>query len=831
MSKDRRRRHRSQSLGRDASRPKIAAWKKTCYAAVVCIAFFLAIEFVLAMAGVEMVVQREDPFRGFSGLVSVFVPDGDVYRTRRATANRTFNDQSFLVEKPANGLRIFCLGGSSAYGYPWGARAAFTSILGDVLAQVHGDRHVEAINAAGISYAMHRVNIVADEVIKYRPDILIIFSGHNEFIEPDFFDALKHRSTARNEFEYLLAHSRLYSALHALRASPPALKKSVTTRFAVAVQRDRSTRYSRGEKAAVVAEFRWRLRRLVRRAQQQGVHVLLATVPCNLSRWRPEASITETSLDDRQRMQWRDAFASGKGALAAGNTRVAIEQLSRAAAMVPGHAETHFLLGQAYEAVQQWKEARQAYQLACDDDASPSRRISAINATIRQIATDQHCLLVDCDALFTRQAEHGLVGFNLIEDYVHPTRKAHVLIAWALWQAIERAGWVSEKSVARRRVFDAVVARRPPIDEAANATWLFNQGVILENQGSLDQAVAKYRQALRQDPGHEGALHNLAVILSDRGEYQQALVLLERLLRAAPGDRNGRVLDAEVLLQQGEYGAAVEQFRRVQSQAPDSVRAHIGLGRARTAQGDLDGARRHFREALRIDPENVEARIGLGIIAAGEGDLAAARSQFQDALKLRPDGAAAYYNLGLLCEKQGNPAEALHNYQRALRTQPDHAETHLAIGSLFFRQGKLDQARKHYRQAIEAAPRFAQAHYGLALIFAREGKLAEAIDHGEQAIDANPRNVKSLLLLAQLLAGTRDEKLRDPRKAIVYAKRAAALTQYKQAGPLETLAAAHAAGGDFVEAVRWQEKALARLPDSAKAKCRARLQRYRDGKP
>ncbi|MFV2070833.1 MAG: tetratricopeptide repeat protein, partial [Pirellulales bacterium] len=383
------------------SRSTIAGWKKACYAAVVCVAFFLAAEFVLAIVGVEQVVDREDPFHGFSGLVSVFVQDGNHFRTRPAVSNGTFNDQSFLVDKPANGLRIFCLGGSSAYGYPWGARAAFASILGDVVAEVHADRHVEAINVAGVSYAMHRVNLVADEVIEYQPDILIIFSGHNEFVEPDFFDALKHRSVTRNRFDYLLAHSRLYSALHAFRQPSPAAKTPFETRFAAAVQRDRSSRYSQSEKAAVVAEFRWRLRRLVRRAQKKRIHVVLATVPCNLSRWRPEASITETSLDGSERQEWRRALADGKQNLATGKPQRAIESLRRAAEMLPGHAETRFLLGQAYEAAERWKEARRCYVRACDDDASPSRRTSAINDTIREIAGEQHTLLVDCDARFT----------------------------------------------------------------------------------------------------------------------------------------------------------------------------------------------------------------------------------------------------------------------------------------------------------------------------------------------------------------------------------------------------------------------------------------------
>jgi hypothetical protein len=58
-------------------------------------------------------------------------------------------------------------------GFPWGAEAAFTSIVGDALAATHAERQVEAVNASGVSYAMHRMNIVADELLAYKPEVFL----------------------------------------------------------------------------------------------------------------------------------------------------------------------------------------------------------------------------------------------------------------------------------------------------------------------------------------------------------------------------------------------------------------------------------------------------------------------------------------------------------------------------------------------------------------------------------------------------------------------------------------------------------------------------------
>ena len=228
--------------------------------------------------------------------MTVFARDGDVYRTRRGNLD-TFNAQSFLAKKPADGFRIFCLGGSSSHGFPWGAEAAFTGIVGDALAVSHPELHIEAVNASGVSYAMHRLNIVANELLAYEPDVLLVYSGHNEFIEPAFFEALKRRGTARTRLDYLLAHSRTFSAMRSAVEGLRNEKPSAHEPFETRVRRDKTRVFSRqetgGDRCGVplaVGASR------PTRTRASGVKVVLATVPCNLRQWRPRSSTMAAML-------------------------------------------------------------------------------------------------------------------------------------------------------------------------------------------------------------------------------------------------------------------------------------------------------------------------------------------------------------------------------------------------------------------------------------------------------------------------------------------------------------------------------------------------------
>ena len=732
---------------------QVALWKKLLFAMVVCLAFFAITELTLWTFGVAALVEQEDPFRGFSDLITVFEAEGDRYRTRR-TGLGTFNDQSFLVKKPAKGIRLFCLGGSSSHGYPWGAEAAFTDIVGEALAASHPERHVESVNASGVSYAMHRLNIVSDELLQYEPDVLLVYSGHNEFIEPEFFEALKRQSRARTRLEYSLAHSRIYSLMRGAVEEWRNESPSTSQQFEARVRRDETRVFSRQEKEVIVAEFRWRLERLVRRAQESGVKVVLATVPCNLREWRPSTSTTEVRLTDDEHRQWSEAFLTGKRRLESGDFEAVIASLEPAARLAPGHAETEFFLAQAYEGLARWDDARSAYQRACDAEASPSRRVSGINEVIREVAHQYGALLVDVDRDFKQRSEHGLVGFNLIEDYVHPTREGHEIIAWHIWDAIEGAGWFGNKKSASRALFDRLIAERGRPIIKGKARWFLNQGVVLQHQGNHEAAIEKYRQALARSPDYPLAMLNLGDLLTRTEKYTEAVVLLQRLSELDPKSGEPRNNLGNALQGLGRFEEAVTHYQEALRIKPDYAEAHYNLGNVLRGLGRFEEAVTHYQDALRIKPNYAEAHNNLGNALLALRRPQEAAGHYKEALQLKPDLAEAHNNLGNALQALRRPQEAVAHYKETLRLKPDLADAHNNWGNALLTLGRFQEAAGHYKETLRLKPDFAEAHNNLGVIHAKSGRLTDAIKDFEQAVrlksdytDAqkNLRQIRALL--------------------------------------------------------------------------------------
>ena len=64
-------------------RPKLPAWKKALFAIVTVGGFFLLVEILLALGGVDPVLYAEDPYVGFAGNIPLLVEEkaADDYAT------------------------------------------------------------------------------------------------------------------------------------------------------------------------------------------------------------------------------------------------------------------------------------------------------------------------------------------------------------------------------------------------------------------------------------------------------------------------------------------------------------------------------------------------------------------------------------------------------------------------------------------------------------------------------------------------------------------------------------------------------------------------------
>ena len=174
--------------------------------------FFGGIEVLLALLGVRPMVVDEDPYVGFQSSLRLFEVSESGQEMRTASNKlKLFNRQAFPRRKSSDTFRVFTLGGSTTYGRPYDDATSFTAWLRAYLGTIDPGRHWEIVNCGGISYASYRVALLMEELVEYEPDLFIIYSGNNEFLESRTYPDQMAEPAAFTRTRLLLQHSRLWS--------------------------------------------------------------------------------------------------------------------------------------------------------------------------------------------------------------------------------------------------------------------------------------------------------------------------------------------------------------------------------------------------------------------------------------------------------------------------------------------------------------------------------------------------------------------------------------------------------------------------------------------
>jgi tetratricopeptide (TPR) repeat protein len=679
----------------------VAAWKRVLFPVVAIGVALVLIELVLAAAGVAPLTAREDPFHGFSKHLRVFETDEGrgVRRTTARAAMHSFNRQEFSLVKSSGEFRVFVLGGSSAYGFPWGAAQAFSTILERALQASLPQRDVRIVNAAGMSYGSHRLRILTHELLEYSPDLLLLYAGHNEFVEREFYDRLTETEPLPEGLRLGLHRWRLYSALARLLSPATDTDETAAAETAAAelIGFDADRRYSSdvaaADREAVRALFEDNLRSIVSAARDAGVAVMLCTVPSNEKGWRPNQTSWPGTLGSADRIAATNAIKRAAEANEAGDPEAAL----RAVAEVESHsmeaAGAWYEKGRALLALGRFDDAATAFVAARDFDGQPGRAIGSLNDTIRNVAHDTGAVLVDIEAAFRSLAADGIPGFDLFEDYVHPKPGAHVLIAREVWRA--QTGSDDEDAfllaLGLPADFDYTGSAAGPDAEqsAETSPLLFNLAVVLENQGRYEDAMERYRRCLELNPGYHVARANLARLLHLTGDPQEAAAEYAMVLQVAPDHLNSAIGLGKSFRELGMLDQAEAAFRRATGIDAGSPGAWNGLGAVYMISGNHREAERAFRRTAEIDPENLPVQANLGMALFFQGRLDEAQTVFEASLRVRPDEPGAMNGMGAIAVERDDLDAAEDWFSRVLAQDSENELARTGLAEVKHRNKKL----------------------------------------------------------------------------------------------------------------------------------------------
>ena len=546
---------------------------------------FAVLEALLVVFGVGALDRSEDPFVGFGRIQPLFELDEDeeVYRTARSR-QLYFGPQEFSPGKPERTFRIFGLGGSTMRGRPYETDTSFLKWLELELNGRDSTRQYETVNCGGLSYASYRLRYILDEVLQYEPDLIVIATGHNEFLEDRTYGSLKNRSAwvgwaaekghslrTVTVARQLFRGSGLQSDLESQSTDGgSSLDGEVEARLD-----DESgyASYHRDEqwRREVIEHFELSLRRLVETCREAQVPLILVNLGENLRDCPPFKSEHKAGLSADSLQRWQELFDKATKSEDV-NLEDAIRIYQEAESIDDQYALLIYRMASCFDRLGRSDEARRYYSLAKNLDICPLRMLDETHQRLELVARETKTPLVDARRSALEHGPDQIPGNDCFMDHVHPNIGSHQRIGQLLAAKTEELQLVranrkwgdDQRRSAYRRYFRQLGpvylangrrrvawledwARRERLDtEAAprDARGHLHLAQKRLDYGECDSAWEQFLLAIDTDPGllDEVFAHAFRLFRQGRGD------LAEELLIRLHHDPHGAALGAEIKL-------------------------------------------------------------------------------------------------------------------------------------------------------------------------------------------------------------------------------------------------------------------------------------------
>ena len=688
------------------------------------------LEIGLRVSGYRGPSAFEDPYLGFEEIYPLFgvreTSNGKSVYATNPNKLKLFNYQEFTLPKPPGVFRIFCFGGSTTYGRPLRAPTAYPHWLEILLNAMDPTRRYEVINAGGISYASYRIVNLVRESLDYEPDLFIVYTGHNEFLERRTYKAILERSTVLRVVSKNLSRLKLYDLLrqliHRFENSnevndKPLLPEEVNTILEHSAGLDI---YSRkvNQKQQTFSHYHNNLIRMVRIARSGNVPIVFVNLASNIADFSPFKSEHRDDLTSGEFLAWEQYYREGLELLKKREFEGSYRHFKEAWNIDPYYAELSFLLGRNALLLGRLDEALYYFQRARDEDVCPLRAPGPINEIIYEVGEELSVPVIDVlGPLAERNGElvgHQIPGNALFFDHIHPTIEGHQLIANQLARSLIQMGittlseeWDPEET---REEFDDVLNS---LDDTYFADGNLNLGKVLLWARKVKEALIPLTVAAERIPENADAHYTLGTCLSKSGRSEEAIAEFKRALAIDPRNNQARNNLALELRKRGDLDGALREFREVLKNEPDNFNVLNNMGLISYSTGDLARAEKYFRAVIDRDVRNPEAYNNLGLLSMERHDYRLAEANFRKACDLRPNYKEALNNLAVALTRDGKPGEAIRICREALDIFPGTPEFHNILGEAYLASGNHEEARKEFTVALSLRPGWERAQTNL----------------------------------------------------------------------------------------------------------------------
>jgi tetratricopeptide (TPR) repeat protein len=378
---------------------------------------------------------------------------------------------------------------------------------------------------------------------------------------------------------------------------------------------------------------------------------------------------------------------------------------------------------------------------------------------------------------------YGLILCPFGTAGARPAAQSSVLVEHATKPASVRKMSSQDDSFTRVPAKD--LALQPANVRKAAALVDFVEGIRLEENAEMENALAAYQKVLNVDPGHSELALRAAALLSRQEDFPRAIDVLKDAIKAKPKEPAPYL---QLSLIYTKYLKKPEQALKYANLAlaldPKNFDAYQRLYEIELTENDPRKAVQVLERATTVTSDDPAFWIKLGKLYASAvfkaeaqpkpEDIKRVNEFFKRAVEYAGDDSAALKEVADYLAASQQIQEAIPLYLRVLELQPDDSNAREKLASGFVLTNQRTKAIEMLQEIIKQHPEKYQAYdllgqlldesaRGLARANQTEpakAEFAKAASNYEQSLLISPGRANTCLRLAELLIGPLKESER-----------------------------------------------------------------------
>lgn len=526
----------------------------------------------------------------------------------------------FDKEKKENAFRVFVLGGSSAAGYPFMPLGSFSRYLDQRLKISYPDSKIEVVNISLTAVNSYTIRDFTPEVLEQKPDLLIIYAGHNEFYGALGVGSMESLGSSRRVVNFLLYLQNfkitqltrdILSWIISLFPSDEKIKPGT---LMARMAEDQSIALNSETYKLGLEQFRGNLTDIVKMAADKNVPVILGNLASNLKDQKPFISDGKPASADKVYRKARRVYSSGK-----------------------------------------YSEADSLFRFAKDLDLLRFRAPEDFNEIINEISGKYSVPVVDIDSVLSAESGDGIIGNNLMTDHLHPTLRGYQFMGKAFYEQMGRENLLPKE--------------KPVVEGNKNQDSLTLKNYYFSD---LDSVIADFKiKVLKNDYPF--------IDIKSKKPFRQILKLQNQIDSIA----YKFVVDDETWIdiqqEAANYYLKKEELQKYQKQMniliyqyPMLPGIYDKIVKDLVARKEYDIALKYARRKYEVEPDAFSAK-WIGIILLSKNKISDAEKYLKESLAFKSDDEQVLYNLAGVYVKKEEYTEALIFANRALEVNPAYS--------------------------------------------------------------------------------------------------------------------------------------------------------------